>query len=85
MTDDLVGRLEAWADNDAEYGHHGRAADWLAAKARIEALEGENRRLREAVSNVQYEADREHGGLAHLKRAISNAARAALAEDKSDG
>lgn len=39
MTDDLVGRLEAWADNDAKYGHHGRAADWLAAKARIEALE----------------------------------------------
>ena len=46
--------------------------DTLDAQARrIEALEG-------ALANVRYEAERENGGLVHLKRAISVATRTAL-------
>ncbi len=48
------------------------AADTIETQARrIEALEG-------ALRNVRYEAERDNGGLVHLKRAISVATRAAL-------
>lgn len=33
QADALVERLEAWADNDSQYGHHARAEDLYAAVA----------------------------------------------------
>lgn len=57
-------------------GHEGPAA------ARIEAQAAEIEKLREALRDIQIEAERERGNWTHLKQVIARKARAALGETK---
>jgi hypothetical protein len=52
-----------------------------AYEARATAAEAENAKLREALVNIKYEAERENGSWLHLKRCIAVQARAALETD----
>jgi hypothetical protein len=49
-----------------------------AAMAALDSQAAENKRLREALANIQIEAEREEGRWVHLKRVIAINARAAL-------
>ncbi len=50
---DLVEQLEAWSDNDAEYGHHERSKALAQAAAEITRLRADSERLRK----IEYQID----------------------------
>jgi hypothetical protein len=52
------------------------------AADRIEAQAAEIEKLREALRDIQIEAERERGNWTHLKQVIARKARAALGEAK---
>jgi hypothetical protein len=76
---DLLERITGCINN-AEYDDE---QDTLTdAFAVIEAQAAEIEKLREAVRDIQIEAERERGNWTHLKQVIARKARAALGETK---
>jgi len=76
---DLLERITGCINN-AEYDDE---QDTLTdAFAVIEAQEAEIEKLREALRDIQIEAERERGNWTHLKQVIARKARAALGETK---
>ncbi|GEM_PF-5935634 len=57
---DLVEQLEAWSDNDAEYGHHERSKALAQAAAEITRLKLDLRAA-ECLHDSQYKAGVKHG------------------------
>ena len=93
----LIVRFDTDYSPEADEAIRGANNEQMAAKAMLAAdavhslpsllatIEAQARRiegLREALTNVSYEAEREHGGLVHLKRAVAVAARANRARDE---
>jgi hypothetical protein len=66
--------------NNAEYDDEQETL--TDAFAVIEAQAAEIERLREALRDIQIEAERERGNWTHLKQVIARKARAALGETK---
>lgn len=66
--------------NNAEYDDEQETL--TDAFAVIEAQAAEIEKLREAVKDIQIEAEREKGNWTHLKQVIARKARAALGETK---
>jgi hypothetical protein len=78
----LVVRLSAEADNFKVDRDVDMRAMLYRAADRIQAQAAEIERLREALRDIQIEAERERGNWTHLKQVIARKARAALGETK---
>ena len=75
-------------DEFAKYEAFFRAANPQTVRALLDTLErqaAEIKRLREALRNIQIEAEREEGRWVHLKRVIAVNARAALTGEDAAG
>jgi hypothetical protein len=78
LVDRLRGKAE-WLDPEIDLVEEWEASD---AADRIEAQAAEIEKLREALRDIQIEAERERGNWTHLKQVIARKARAALGETK---
>jgi hypothetical protein len=90
MTDDIkpLGIQHAKITGQVMRDHWGPIVDRIAADSlsqhcpNCEAQAAEIEKLREALRDIQIEAERERGNWTHLKQVIARKARAALGEAK---